>query len=54
MTAPPLIAPRIAFAAAVMQRSVQPLQPFGMLFMIDMLLRVTVGDRWSPALALGQ
>lgn len=44
----------VAFAVAVMRESVQPLQPFGMLFMIDMLLRVTVGDRWSPTLALGR
>lgn len=44
----------IAFAAAIFQDSLQPLQPFGMFFMIDMLLRVIAGDRWSPTLALGR
>ena len=44
----------IAFASAIAQGTVVPLQPFGMLFMLDMLIRVTVGDRWSPTLALGR
>lgn len=43
-----------AFATAFFTGSAQPLQPFGMFFMIDMLLRVTAGDRWSPTLALGR
>ncbi|WP_119697728.1 DUF4395 domain-containing protein [Microbacterium halotolerans] len=44
----------VAFATAFFTGSTQPLQPFGMFFMIDMLLRVTAGDRWSPALLLGR
>lgn len=44
----------IAMAAAIMQQSTMPLQPFGMFFMIDMLLRVLAGDRWSPTIALGR
>ena len=44
----------IAFALACFERSTRPLQPFGMFFMVDMLLRVTAGDRWSPTLALGR
>lgn len=43
-----------SFASAIFTGSVQPLQPFGMFFMIDMLVRVTAGDRWSPTLALGR
>lgn len=48
------LAGAIAFGFAAATGSQQPLQPFGMFFMIDMLLRVTVGDRWSPTLALGR
>lgn len=44
----------IAFTAAVATGSLRPLQPFGMLFLLDMLVRLTVGDRWSPTLALGR
>jgi len=44
----------ISFGAAVIQESLVPLQPFGMFFMVDMLLRVVAGDRWSPTLALGR
>lgn len=43
-----------AFATAFFTGSMQPLQPFGMFFMLDMMLRVTAGDRWSPTLALGR
>lgn len=43
-----------AFATAFFTGSVLPLQPFGMFFMVDMLLRVTAGDRWSPTLMLGR
>ncbi|WP_125100761.1 DUF4395 domain-containing protein [Leucobacter chromiireducens] len=43
-----------AFATALFTGSARPLQPFGMFFMIDMLLRVTAGDRWSPTLLLGR
>lgn len=44
----------IAFGFAVATGSQQPLQPFGMFFMLDMLLRVTAGDRWSPSLTVGR
>ena len=44
----------IAVAWALNTQSTRPLQPFGMLFMVDMLLRVTAGDRWSPTMALGR
>lgn len=43
-----------AFATALATGTTQPLQPFGMYFMIDMLLRITAGDRWSPTLLLGR
>lgn len=43
-----------AFATALFTGSMQPLQPFGMFFMIDMALRLTAGDRWSPTLLLGR
>lgn len=43
-----------AFATAFFTGTTQPLQPFGMYFMIDMLLRITAGDRWSPTLLLGR
>ncbi len=49
-----LLAGGIAFGFAAATGSQQPLQPFGMFFMLDMALRVTVGDRWSPTLALGR
>lgn len=32
----------------------QALQPFGILFMVDMLIRLTLGDRWSPSIAAGR
>ncbi|WIM68334.1 DUF4395 domain-containing protein [Corynebacterium breve] len=44
----------IAFANAYFKQSIQPLQPFGMIFMLDMLIRVTLGDRWSPSMFLGR
>jgi hypothetical protein len=44
----------ISFGLAVAQDSQVPLRPFGVLFVLDMLLRVTAGDRWSPTLALGR
>ncbi len=43
-----------AFATAFFTESQRPLQPFGMFFMFDMMLRVVGGDRWSPSLALGR
>ncbi|WP_168187171.1 DUF4395 domain-containing protein [Salinibacterium sp. UTAS2018] len=44
----------ISITLAVIQHSAVPLRPFGVFFMMDMLIRVTVGDRWSPTLALGR
>lgn len=44
----------ISFAFAIAQDSQVPLQPFVIIFMMDMLLRVTAGDRWSPTIALGR
>lgn len=44
----------IALGLSLANDTTAPLQPFGMLFMVDMLLRVTAGDRWSPTLALGR
>lgn len=44
----------IAMGAALITDSVQPLQPFGMFFMLDMLTRVTFGDRFSPTLAIAR
>ncbi len=39
---------------AVNSGSSAPLQPFGMLFLIDMAIRLLVSDRWAPSLALGR
>lgn len=44
----------IAFGGAIVTESQAPLQPFGMFFLIDMLLRVGVGARWSPSFIVGQ
>ncbi|WP_318244720.1 DUF4395 domain-containing protein [Microbacterium pullorum] len=43
-----------AFGFAAATGSTQPLQPFGILFLVDMMLRVVAGDRWSPSLTLGR
>ena len=43
-----------AFASKVVTGSITPIQPFGMYFMGDMLIRVVAGDRWSPSLLLGR
>ncbi|MBH0024351.1 DUF4395 domain-containing protein [Salinibacterium sp. SWN248] len=44
----------VSIGFAFVEHSAVPLRPFGVFFMMDMLLRVTVGDRWSPTLALGR
>ncbi|MCI2177828.1 MAG: DUF4395 domain-containing protein [Ancrocorticia sp.] len=44
----------IAYAFAIAANSGAPLKPFGIVFMADMLIRVTAGDRYSPSLALGR
>lgn len=40
--------------AALFTGTAQPLKPFGMYFMMDMLIRLTAGDRWSPTMTLGR
>lgn len=44
----------VSFGIALSQQSIAAMQPFGMFFLVDMLLRVTVGDKWSPTLAIGR
>ncbi|PFG33231.1 DUF4395 domain-containing protein [Sanguibacter antarcticus] len=48
------LAGAVAFGMAAASGSTRPLQPFGMFFMLDMMLRITMGDRWSPALLVGR
>lgn len=48
------LAGSISMAVAVASGSAQAMQPFGLIFMLDMLIRVLAGDRWSPTLALGR
>lgn len=43
----------ISWGAALNAGSQQPLQPFGFFFMVDMLLRVLAGEKWSLTMALG-
>ncbi len=49
-----LLGGSVAFGLALAGGTQRPLQPFGMYVMFDMLARVTLGDRWSPTLALGR
>lgn len=44
----------VGFGYAAATGSTRGLQAFGMIFMLDMIIRVAVGDRWSPSLALGR
>ena len=44
----------IAYGFALAAGSTEPLKPFGMFFIVDMALRIIMGDRWSPSLALGR
>lgn len=48
------LAGAVAFGVAAATGSAAPLKPFGMAVLIDLGLRVGVGDRWSPTLALGR
>lgn len=43
-----------AVTAALLTGTAQPIKPFGIIFIADMYVRVTAGDRFSPALALGR
>lgn len=42
----------IAYGTAIVTDSPEALKPFGMFFIIDMALRLILGDRWSPTIAL--
>lgn len=44
----------IAYGTAIATDSPDALKPFGMFFIVDMALRIILGDRWSPTLALGR
>lgn len=44
----------IAWGAALATGSMQWLKPFGILFVLDMGVRVTLGDKWSPSMMLGR
>ncbi len=44
----------IAYGIAIATESPQALKPFGMYFILDMMVRLILGDRWSPTLALGR
>ncbi|MEP7765433.1 DUF4395 domain-containing protein [Sanguibacter sp. 25GB23B1] len=48
------LAGAVGFGLAAASGTIRPLQPFGMVFLVDMYLRVAVSDRWSPTLALGR
>lgn len=44
----------IAWGGALATGSMGWLKPFGFFFVIDMAIRVGIGDKWSPTLALGR
>lgn len=44
----------VSIGLAIAAGNTLPLQPFGFIFMMDMLIRVLVGDRFSPSLVLGR
>ena len=44
----------IAYGFAIVTESPQALKPFGMFFILDMTVRLVLGDRFSPTLALGR
>ena len=44
----------IAWGTALTMGSLQWLKPFGILFVLDMGVRVTLGDKWSPSMLLGR
>ena len=43
----------VLYVIAATTGPAEPLKPFGALFMIDMFIRVTAGEKWAPSLALG-
>ncbi len=44
----------IAWGTAYATGSIAPMRPFGFLFVIDMGIRVGLGDKWSPSMILGR
>lgn len=44
----------IAWGVSLASGSSQWLKPFGILFVLEMGVRVTVGDRWSPSMIMGR
>lgn len=44
----------VLYVTAVHLGSAEPLKPFGAVFVLDMLIRVLVGDRWAPSLAIAR
>lgn len=44
----------ISYGTAILTDSPDALKPFGMYFIVDMALRIILGDRWSPTIALGR
>ena len=44
----------VLYVSAIHMGSAEPLKPFGAIFIIDMLIRVIVGDRYAPSLVLGK
>jgi hypothetical protein len=43
----------VLYVTAVHQGSAEVLKPFGAVFVVDMMLRVLLGERWAPSLVLG-
>lgn len=44
----------VLYVTAIHMGSADPLKPFGAIFIIDMLIRVIVGERYAPSLVLGR
>ena len=44
----------VLYVSAIHLGSADPLKPFGAIFILDMLIRVTMGDRYAPSLVLGR
>ncbi|GAA1614862.1 MULTISPECIES: DUF4395 domain-containing protein [Leucobacter] len=44
----------VLYLTAIHAGTAQPLKPFGAVFVLDMLIRVLVGDRYAPSLALAR
>ncbi len=44
----------VLYLTAMHTGTADPLKPFGAVFIIDMMIRVTAGERFAPSLVLGQ